>query len=138
MSEDNKGKREGFRDGIRQGMGVLSAFKEAIEETISEARERGDLRPERAKEVMRDALDKAQAAAGQARERFDFVTQADFDRLRERVAHLAARVAELDGQSEPEFSSGSEDEGDGAETEADSGEAPTEAPRESTGGAGPA
>ncbi len=101
MSQDDKPKREGFRDGIRQGMGVLSAFKEAIEETISEARERGDLSPEKAKEVMRGALDKAQAAAGQAKSRFDLVTQREFEALKDRVADLARRVGSLDGEEEP-------------------------------------
>lgn len=100
MSQEEKPK--GFRDGIRQGMGVLSAFKEAIEETITEARERGDLSPERAKEVMRGALDKAQEAAGQAKDRFDLVTQREFDALRDRVSDLARRVASLDGQEEPQ------------------------------------
>lgn len=99
MTENDKGKREGIRDGLRQGVGILSAFKEAIEETIAEARERGDLRPERAKEAMRGALDKAQEAAGTARERFDFVTQKDFSRLTEAVTDLARRVTNLEGSS---------------------------------------
>jgi len=82
-------------------MGVLSAFKEAIEETISEARERGDLSPDRAKEVMREALDKAQEAAGNAKSRFDLVAQREFETLKDRVADLARRVGNLDGEEEP-------------------------------------
>jgi polyhydroxyalkanoate synthesis regulator phasin len=143
MSED-KGKREGLREGIRQGLGVLSAFKEAIEETISEARERGDLSPERAKEVMRGALDKAQEAAGSARDRFDFVTQKDFEELKSRVADLARRVGVLDGlvedaqdteasgDGEPDASSPGDDEP--ASSEPAEPEAPAQEDREAPAG----
>jgi polyhydroxyalkanoate synthesis regulator phasin len=122
MTDDNKGKREGIRDGLRQGVGVLSAFKEAIEETIAEARERGDLRPERAKEAMRGALDKAQEAAGTARERFDFVTQKELAQLAETVSDLVRRVAILEGTG---------DEGTASPDEA--AEAPGELADEGTG-----
>lgn len=88
--------RERVGDGIRQGIGVLSAFKEALEETINEARERGDLSADRAKEVMKGALGRAQAAAADARERLDFASQAEFDALRETVEDLRRRVAALE------------------------------------------
>ena len=52
-----------MEDGIKQGIGVLSAFRDALEETIQEARDRGDLSADRAKGVMKEALDRAQAAA---------------------------------------------------------------------------
>ncbi len=74
-----------FSDGLRQGLGVLSALKEAIEETISDARERGDLSADRARKAVKDALGRAQTAAGEARERFDFPLQRDFDALVARV-----------------------------------------------------
>lgn len=90
------GARERVSDGIRQGIGVLSAFKEALEETIQEARDRGDLSTDRAKQVMKDALERAQAAAGDARERLDFVHQTEFDALRAEVAALRARVEALE------------------------------------------
>ena len=105
-SEDNEGSdgtgaKRGARgrvgDGIRQGIGVLSAFKDAIEETINEARERGDLSAERAKEVMKGALDRAQAAASGARERLDFVSQAELDAVKEVVDDLRRRVEALEG-----------------------------------------
>lgn len=102
VNEEGK-KRSGAReardkvsDGIRQGIGVLSAFKEALEETIQEARDRGDLSADRAKQVMKEALDRAQTAAGDARERFDFVHKTEFDALREEVEVLRARVAVLE------------------------------------------
>ena len=88
--------REKVSDGIRQGIGVLSAFKEALEETIQEARDRGDLSADRAKQVMKEALDKAQSAAGDAKERLDFVHRSEFDSLREEVELLRARVAVLE------------------------------------------
>ena len=88
MSEE---KRTGFSDGVRQGLGVLSAFKVAIEETLSEASERGDLNPERARSAMRSALHRAQEVAGDARERLDFVNRKEFEALRDRVDELWRR-----------------------------------------------
>ncbi len=109
MTEDKKSARAKVSDGIRQGIGVLSAFKDALEETINEARERGDLSSERAKEVMKNALHKAQEAAGGARERLDFVSQREFDtlseaveRLQERVSDLEARLGGRESASDPE------------------------------------
>jgi polyhydroxyalkanoate synthesis regulator phasin len=87
---------------------VLSAFKDALEETIQEARERGDLSSEKAKQAVREALDRAQTAAEGAREKLDFAHQSQIDGLREAVESLGARVAELEravfggGDSEPE------------------------------------
>lgn len=89
MSEE---KRSGFSDGVRQGLGVLSAFKEAIEETLSEARERGDLNPDRARTAMKSALHRAQEVAGDAKERLDFVHRKEFEALRERVEELWRKV----------------------------------------------
>jgi polyhydroxyalkanoate synthesis regulator phasin len=104
MSDEKKSARAKVSDGIRQGIGVLSAFKDALEETINEARERGDLSSERAKDVMKNALHRAQEAAEGARERLDFVTQTEFDalgdaveRIKERVAALEARLGGAEG-----------------------------------------
>jgi len=96
MTDDKKSAREKVSDGIKQGIGVLSAFKDALEETINEARERGDLSPDRAREVMKSALHKAQEAAEGARERLDFVAQKDFDTLSEAVYALRDRVSALE------------------------------------------
>jgi len=93
-----KGAREKVGDGIRQGIGVLSAFKDALEETIHEARERGDLSAERAREVMKGALDKAQAAASGARERFDFATQAELEDLKQAVEEIRTRLSALEAK----------------------------------------
>jgi polyhydroxyalkanoate synthesis regulator phasin len=90
------GTREKVSDGIRQGIGVLSAFKEALEETIQEARDRGDISTDRAKQVMKDALDRAQSAAEDAKERLDFVHKSELDALREEVELLRARVTVLE------------------------------------------
>lgn len=98
MSGENRSAREKVSDGIRQGIGVLSALKDALEETIAEARERGDLSPERAKVAMSDALHRAQEAAGEARERFDFATHAELQELRESVARLREQVAGLEAR----------------------------------------
>jgi polyhydroxyalkanoate synthesis regulator phasin len=95
---DKRGAREKVGDGIRQGIGVLSAFKDALEETIQEARERGDLSTDRAKEVMKGALGRAQAAASGAKERLDFAQQGDVDALREAMDRLMERVSALEAR----------------------------------------
>ncbi len=98
MSGENRSARARMSEGIRQGLGVLSAFKDALEETIEEARERGDLSSERAKEVMKEALGRAQEAAGEARERLDFVSQKEFDALSESVDRLRERLDGLEAR----------------------------------------
>ncbi|MEQ1856935.1 MAG: hypothetical protein ABL963_10710 [Longimicrobiales bacterium] len=95
-SKERRGARRRMSDGIKEGINVLSAFKDAIEETIQEARERGDLSTDGAKRVMKDALGKAQSAASDARERLDFVNQGEMESLQATVASLRARVAALE------------------------------------------
>ncbi len=96
MSDEKKSARAKVSDGIKQGIGVLSAFKDALEETINEARERGDLSSDRAKEVMKGALHRAQEAAEGARERLDIVSQKEFDVLGEAVERIKERVSALE------------------------------------------
>ena len=95
---DERGARRKMGDGIRQGIGVLSALKEALEETIQEARDRGDLSTDRAKEVVKEAVGKAQAAASGARERLDFAHQGELEALQATVNELSRRVAELEAR----------------------------------------
>ena len=90
--EDQRGARKKVSDGIREGLGVLSAFKDALEETIVEARQRGDLSPERAKRALRSAMSRAQEVAGEARERLDGVSQKEFDLLKVQVGEFEARL----------------------------------------------
>ena len=93
---ESKSTRGKMGDGIKQGIGVLSAFKDALEETIQEARDRGDLSTDRAKEVMKEALDKAQSAGERARDRLDFAHQADVDTLMGAMKSVGDRVKELE------------------------------------------
>ena len=86
----------GVADGIKQGIGVLSALKDALEESITEARERGDLTPERAREAVRSALGRVQEAAGGARERLELVSRKELDQLRDQVAELRVRLESLE------------------------------------------
>lgn len=94
--EASKTRQERVSEGIRQGMGVLNAMKDAIEETIREAKERGDLSQERAKEVMKSGLAKAQKRMDSAREAFDFVSQNEFEALRTKVDALKDRVLNME------------------------------------------
>ena len=96
MTEEKRGAREKVSDGIKQGIGVLSAFKEALDETIQEAKEKGDLSADRAREVMKDALERAQSAAEGAKDRLDFVTQREFDGVAGAVDLIKQRVAALE------------------------------------------
>lgn len=95
-SKERRSARRRMSDGIKEGIGVLSAFKDAIEETIQEARDRGDLSPDGAKRVMKDALGKAQQAASGAKERLDFAHQGELDALADTVQALRTRVAALE------------------------------------------
>jgi polyhydroxyalkanoate synthesis regulator phasin len=97
MSEEQQDtRRVGIGQGIRQGIGVLTAFKEAIEETIQEAVDRGDLRPERAKDALSGALHRAQEAVGDVRERLEWVPRREFEELRAEVAELRARLTRME------------------------------------------
>ena len=95
--EQRKTGMGGISDGIRTGLGILTAFKEAVEETLQEAVDRGDLSPERARHAMQGAADRLQAGLDDARERFDVVTRSDFDALRQEVADLRVRLSRLEG-----------------------------------------
>ncbi len=95
-ADDSKSARAKMGDGIKQGIGVLSAFKDAIEETIQEARDRGDLSTERAKEVMKEALDKAQTVGERARDRLDFANQTEVDSLKGAMQAVRQRLSNLE------------------------------------------
>jgi polyhydroxyalkanoate synthesis regulator phasin len=105
--------QKGFAGGFRQGIGVLAAFREAMEGTIHDARERGDLSAERAREVLGDAMARARKAVEGAKERFDFATQDEVESLREQVRELTARLRELTGEeaTEKEASPDTREEG---------------------------
>jgi polyhydroxyalkanoate synthesis regulator phasin len=98
MSDQQKqrGGLGGIGDGLRTGIGILNAFKEAIEETLQEAVERGDLSPDRAKRAMRDAAQRVQEVFDETRDRVDFVPRAELDSLRAEIAALRERVARLE------------------------------------------
>lgn len=96
---DDRQKRPTIGEGIRSGIGVLAAFKEAIEETIQEANDRGDLSPDRAKEFLGSALHRAQDAAGEVRERLDLVPRREFDALRAEVQELRRRIEAHEGHA---------------------------------------
>lgn len=85
----------GIGEGIRSGIGILNAFREAVEETVQEVVDRGDLKPDRAKQAVKDAAHRMQEVFDDARERLDFVPRAEFDALREEVEALRRRVDHL-------------------------------------------
>jgi polyhydroxyalkanoate synthesis regulator phasin len=97
MADDRERTRDAAREWVRATTGILAAFKEAIEETIDEMRERGDVAPERAKEAVRSTMRKAQQAVEDTRERLDFAPRRELDELRSEVADLRRRVTELEG-----------------------------------------
>jgi polyhydroxyalkanoate synthesis regulator phasin len=108
-ADEQRSRKGKMEDGIKQGIGVLSAFKDALEETIQEARDRGDLSTDRAKEVMKDALDRAQSAAEGARDKLDFAQQSEMEGLMSAMDSIKARVSSLE---ESVFGSAKDDDAD--------------------------
>lgn len=94
--EPRRGATESIGEGVRSGIGILTAFKDAIEETLQEAMDRGDLGPERARQAMRDTINRFQEGMEEARERLDLVPRKDFDALQAQVVALRARVEALE------------------------------------------
>ena len=95
-----QGRRLSIGEGIRNGVGVLTAFKEAIEESIQEASARGDLSPDRAKQFLGDALHRVQDTVVDVRDRLDVVPRREFEALQAEVAELRSRLHALDGRGD--------------------------------------
>jgi polyhydroxyalkanoate synthesis regulator phasin len=93
--------RTSIGEGVRATVGILTAFKQALEETIDEAALRNDLRPERAREALSGALERAQGAFEGVRERMDVVTRRDLDALQAELAALRERVDRLEAAAAP-------------------------------------
>jgi polyhydroxyalkanoate synthesis regulator phasin len=102
QSPEQPPRRLSIGEGIRSGIGVLTAFKEAIEESIQEANARGDLSPDRAKQFLGDALHRAQDAVGEVREKLEWVPRKEFEALQAEVAELRRRLDGLDGGASPD------------------------------------
>lgn len=98
MTDDKDRTRDAAREWVRATTGILSAFKEAIEETIDDLRERGEVGPDRAKEAVRSTMRRAQQAVDDTKDRLDFVPRRELDDLRTEVAELRSRVAALEGR----------------------------------------
>ncbi len=92
---DEQRRRPGIGEGIKAGLGILSAFKEAVEETFQEAVERGDMKPDRARAAVQEAVRRAQGTFDDVRERLDAVPRREFDELRAEVEALRAEMAGL-------------------------------------------
>jgi polyhydroxyalkanoate synthesis regulator phasin len=94
--ESRRGAADTIGEGIRSGLGILSAFKDAMEETLQEAIERGDLSPDRARQAVRDSMNRFQEGMDEARERFDFVSRKEHESLQSQLTALRARVEALE------------------------------------------
>lgn len=92
--------KEGIREGVRAVTGFLAALKDAIDETLRDVKESGDLDAQRAKDAVRSTMRRAQNAMDDALERIDVVPRKEFDALREEVNALRARVAELEARGD--------------------------------------
>lgn len=90
--------KEGLREGVRAVTGFLAALKDAIDETIRDVRDTGDLDPDRAKQAMRSTMKRAQDAMDDVKERIDFATRKEHDTLREELYALRQRVADLESK----------------------------------------
>ncbi len=93
MAEEGKG---GVREGLRNSVGLLVAFKEAVQETLEEARDRGDFSTEKARALVQEAAQKVQHSVEEAREKLDLVPRKEFDDLKAEVEALRERIAQLE------------------------------------------
>lgn len=103
MEDQNRQRRDvgdEVREGIRAGIGILSALKDAIEETVADMMDRGELSQDRAREAVRTTMERAQSAFDEARIRFEFVPRRDFEQLAEDVVELRRRIVRLEGRAE--------------------------------------
>lgn len=107
VSAGSRDPRSRVGRGLDRGLGAFSAFRDALGETVAEARERGDLTTDRAREVLARAVERARDATADARERFDGPTRAEFEALRRRVEALEHRL-EVDPDTSPDPSPGSD------------------------------
>jgi polyhydroxyalkanoate synthesis regulator phasin len=90
--------KEGIKEGVRAITGFLAALKDAIEETIRDVRDTGDLDPNRAKEAMKSTMKRAQEAVDNVADRLDVISRKEFEALREEVAALRLRVTDLENR----------------------------------------
>lgn len=100
--EWQKGKeqaKEGIREGVRAVTGFLAALKDAIDETLRDVRDSGDLDPTKAKEAVRSTMKRAQDAMDDVKEKLDFVQRKEFETLRAELNSLRQRVADLEGRT---------------------------------------
>jgi polyhydroxyalkanoate synthesis regulator phasin len=97
MTDETPRRGTGIGEGLRAGIGILTAFKEAIEETIQDAAESNTLNPDRAKEALSGALDRASDVIGDVRGRLDVVPRRELDALKAEVDELRRRLDRLDG-----------------------------------------
>jgi polyhydroxyalkanoate synthesis regulator phasin len=93
MAEEGKG---GVREGLRNSVGLLVAFKEAVQETLEEARDRGDFSTDKAKALVQEAAQRVQHSVDEARERLDFVPRKEFDELKAELEALRERVSRME------------------------------------------
>jgi len=94
------------REGGREGLGILSTLREALDEVMAEAKDKGGMSADRAREAVRGAVAKAREAAGEARERLDFATEQDVQDLREAVNELKVRLENLERRISQDPSAG--------------------------------
>jgi polyhydroxyalkanoate synthesis regulator phasin len=106
MAEEQN-KQGGISEGIRSGIGILTAFKDALEETIQEAMNRGDLTPDRAKQAVQDTMRRMQHGFDEARERLDFVPRKEFEALQSQLVELRSRIDALERRT---FTTGDDSE----------------------------
>jgi polyhydroxyalkanoate synthesis regulator phasin len=97
---DEQRRRPGVGEGIRAGLGILTAFKEAIEDTFQEVVDRGDMKPDRARQAIQDAMQRAQSAFDELRERVDSAPRRELEALRAEVEELRQRVSALEDRGE--------------------------------------
>lgn len=98
---------------LDRGLGALQAFREAFGESVEEARERGELTTDRAKEILNRTIERvregggsaggSESESGEEPAPEEAVSRVEFDALRERIERIEAALglAKKEGLGRP-------------------------------------
>lgn len=106
MADEREAREREEREGGRETLGILATLRDALEEVMAEARDKGGLSAERAREALRGAMGRARTAAEGARERLDLVTHQELQEVRDAVNELKVRLENLERRVSQEPSVG--------------------------------
>jgi hypothetical protein len=84
------------KEGGQAGLGILSTLKDALDEVLAEAREKGGTGAGKAREAVRGTMARARDMAEEAKERLDFASRQELEDVRNALAELKVRLENLE------------------------------------------